>query len=86
MCIDYQVFNNINVGNKIPAIDELLDEVHGAAALSISQSWISSQDTIKSRYITKIFPRRIFGPKGHCGFLAVYFGLTNAYYLMKSYE
>ena len=78
LCIDYKQLNKVNIKNKNPLsrIDNLFDQLQGAAVFSKNdlrsgyyQLKIRSEDVQKTTFRTKY---------GHFEFLVMPFGLTNA--------
>lgn len=77
-CVDYRQLNNITVKNKypLPIVDELLDELHGAAWFTKLGMW-SRYHKIRLRVEDE--PKTAFKTHhGHWEFRVMPFGLTNA--------
>ena len=78
LCIDHRHFSKVTEGNKhpFPRKDDLFDQMRGAKVFSKIDLWfgyhqirINDEDTHKTTFRTRY---------GHCEFVVVPFGLTNA--------
>ena len=78
MCIDYQQINKVTVKNKypLPRIEDLFDQLKGASVFSkIDLQSGYYQLRVKEVDVPKTALRTRYG---HCEFLVMTFGLTNA--------